>query len=228
MSEIRPQGRELIAAARHERTPSARDRERVFAAMMAGAALTTASTAAAAPSLFAKLTGGAAKWWLLGGFCATVAGGGYLLTPARVTAVAPSPPRPPAAEVASSEAPVTVEPRAAALPSAPASPNVTRPGPAKRENARPDLELELSELHAAHAAYRSARPEQALALIAQHKRRFPQSQLGVERTTLEVLSLCRLGRQTQALKLADRLRVAAPDSAALSGLEGSCAAAAAK
>lgn len=231
MSERRPHGRELLEAARLERTPSARDRDRVFQALLASAAAATVTTAAAstaaAPTLLAKLGGGTAKWWLVGGLCSALAGGSYLAT--RPAPVPPSVvvPRPPQVQVAPSPnaAPLpVVEPAPAAVLDAPEPATVARSAPLKRDAPASNLELELAELHAAHAAYRGGHPEQALALVSQHRTRFPRSQLGVERSTLEVLSLCRLGRQSQAQALADKLRASARGAAALSGLEGSCAA----
>lgn len=225
MSDVRPHGRALIDAALRERSPTARDRERVLAALLSGAALTTTATAAATPSLLGKLTSGAAKWWLVGSLCTAAVGGGYFFAsqasaPAPLAVVAPSPP------VAPEAAPRAVEPPPVSVALPEASARVPKPAPVMAPvRSVPDLERELAELHAAHAAYRDGRFEQALSLIAQHRQRFPKSQLGVERSTLEVLSLCRLGRAQQAQALAAKLRGAARGSAALSGLEGSCAAA---
>jgi hypothetical protein len=225
MSDVRPHGRALIDAALRERSPTARDRERVLATLLSGAALTTTATAAATPSLLAKLTSGAAKWWLVGSMCTAAVGGGYLVAnragaPAAVAAASSAP----AAPGATPRAPIEPPPVSVALPEAAAP--APKPAPvAPPVRSLPDLERELAELHAAHAAYRDGRSEQALSLLAQHRQRFPKSQLGVERSTLEVLTLCRLGRRQQAQALAAKLRGAARGSAALSGLEGSCAAA---
>lgn len=225
MSDVRPHGRVLIEAALRERSPTARDRERVLAALLSGAALTTTATAAATPTLLAKLTSGGAKWWLVGSLCTAAVGGAYLVSneaaaPAPRAAVAPSAPAAPEATVRLPVAP----PVSLALPEAAAP--APKPAPiVPPVRSLPDLERELAELHAAHAAYRDGRSQQALSLIAQHRQRFPKSQLGVERSTLEVLTLCRLGRTKQAQGLAAKLRGAARGSASLSGLEGSCAAA---
>jgi hypothetical protein len=226
MTELPEHARTLLAAARLERTPSARDRERVLASLLAGAALTTTSSAAAAPSLLAKLSGGLGKWWLLGGLCTAMVGGGYWVSAGGGSTGAPPAETLPGALRAApakveAEAPPSlppVEPVAPAPVPAPAPAHA----PAKRDIGHPTFEQELAQLHAAHAAYREGRSAQALQLIRQHQARFPGSQLTGERVTLEVLTLCRLGREDEARRLADRLR--ARGAATLSGLDGSCAA----
>lgn len=241
MSELRPQSRALLAAARAERTPSGQDRERVLRTMLVGGALASTASAVAAPSLLAKLSGTAAKWWLLGGVCLTVAGGAQLarhtdVLPARLTgsaglrdAVTKSAAWTKASGVAVTVAPAsatsaTVHRASTAEPErASPSPRGLSGGSAKAPSLQPNLEEELRLLHEAHDAYGAGRADQALALLTTHRARFPKSQFTGERSTLEVLALCRAGRQADARRLADRLRKASR-AATLSGLEGSCAA----
>jgi hypothetical protein len=233
MNEIRHHGRELLDQARRERTPDAADRARVLGALMASAALATATSATAAPAVAEKLLTGVSKWLLLAGLAGTVTGGVYLAghvgakAPAAAVASAPiASPSPPLAVPLMPKleaAPVAEE--ALPVPSnQPDAPIAPRASVARRDTEAPSLEAELSGLQAAHAAYRGGNPARALALIAEHKAHFPKSQLSTERATLEVLSLCRVGRTGDARLLADRLRKNAGNAAALSGLDGSCAA----
>ena len=74
MSELRREGRALLAEAHRERTPDATARERVFAALMATEALASSSAALGARSEAgpAPLTG-LGKWLLLAAFVVAVA-----------------------------------------------------------------------------------------------------------------------------------------------------------
>lgn len=229
MNQIRHHGRELLDQARRERTPDAADRERVFGALMASAALATASTATAAPAVGEKVLTGLSKWLLLAGLASTVTAGVYLAghvgaKASAIVAVAAPP-------IAAQPAPqLDVTPAAGeALPVPPNQPDATlaplapRASVTRRDADAPSLEAELAGLQAAHAAYRSGNAARTLALLAEHKARFPKSQLSTERATLEVLALCRVGRSGDARMLADRLRKSAGNAAALSGLDGSCA-----
>lgn len=245
MSELRPQSRALLVAARAERTPSKQDRERVFQTMLVGGALTGAASAMAAPSLFAKLTGAAGKWWLLGGVCLAIAGGAQLSkqagpAPARLSADASWRDAATKAAAATKHSVVggavaEASPPSLAVPLESATesnrvsptPRSAPVGSAKAPNLQPNLEEELRLLHAAHDAYGAGRADQTLALLATHQARFPKSQFAGERSTLEVLALCRAGRQADARRLAERLRKYSRPGT-LSGLEGSCAALATK
>jgi len=97
-----------------------------------------------------------------------------------------------------------------------------KPQPVPSATSAAALQAELSGLHAAHAAYRVGNATRALALLTEHKARFPTSQQATERATLEVLSLCLAGRTREARGLAERLRKSA-SGGALAGLDGSCA-----
>lgn len=211
MNEIRRHGRELIDQARRERTPDAAARERVFGALMASAALTSAAGASTAPVAAKQLTG-FSKWLVLAGLAGTMTGALYLARHVGVT------PQPVPFVAASAAGPVAPAVRPAQVAAATSAATEFLPTPAVH-----DLEAEPSGLHAAHAAYRVGNAALALELIAEHKARFPKSQLGTERATLEVLSLCLAGRTREARGLAGRLRKSASSAAALSGLDGSCA-----
>ncbi len=236
MTEICHHGRELLEQARRERTPDTADRERVFGALMATAAIATASTAAAAPAVAEKVLTGLSKWLLLAGLAGTVAGSVYFaghfgakapppIVTAPVAVAAPLTPKVEALRAYENrrfDALLKFVPKVpSSEPEAPVAPHVS----ANRRDAEvPSLEAELLGLQAAHAAYRGGNAARALTLVAEHKARFPKSQLSTERATLEVLALCRVGRTGDARRLADRLRKNASNTAALSGLDGSCAA----
>jgi hypothetical protein len=74
MSELRRDGRQLLAEARHERTPDAATREQVFSALMANEAL---SQALAAAEDEPKPLTGWGKWLLLAALVVVVALGVY-------------------------------------------------------------------------------------------------------------------------------------------------------
>ncbi len=230
MNDLRHHGRELLDQARRERTPGAADRERVFGALMATAAIATASVAAAAPAVADKVLTGLSKWLVLAALAGTVTGGVYVAGHVGAKAklalpTAPAIARPVTPGLAPQlEAGPATPDAVPASPSEPDAPAPPRASVARRDAEAPSLEAELLGLQAAHAAYRSGNLARALALIAEHKARFPKSQLSTERATLEVLSLCRVGRTGDARSLADRLRKNAGNAAALSGLDGSCAA----
>lgn len=67
-----------------------------------------------------------------------------------------------------------------------------------------DLRAELELLEAARAQV-SSKPSRALALLDDHRRKFPHSQLSSERALLRVEALLGLGRREEAVRLADRL-----------------------
>jgi hypothetical protein len=198
----------------------------VLGALLASGALATTTAAAAVPaaSLGPKLLTGLGKWLVLGGLAGTVAGSLYVAGHVGVKSPASSSAAPVITSLAPKAAPPPVdeaEPTASAEPPMRAA---ARASVAKHDVAAPGLEAELAGLHAAHAAYRSGNAGRALKLLAEHKANFPKSQLATERATLEVLSLCRVGRTDDARSLAERLRKNAASAAALAGLDGSCAA----
>ncbi len=227
--ELRPQARQVVDIARQARTPSDQHRDRAYQALMAGlggaGALGSANAAAsvALKSSFAWL-----KWALVGAALTSAGVGGYWwsakaplasASKARV-ALATSPALSPSSSsrpAASSMPPVPPpEPNAEVQP----TPAVKVPVPAKATG--DELVQELSLLHQALAASRSGNAARALELAREHARRYPGSRLGVERSAIEVRSLCSLGRPTEARKVADRLRSRAPGSPVSAALKDTC------
>jgi hypothetical protein len=104
-------------------------------------------------------------------------------------------------------APVTTPIQAPqALPSAP---RVQRPEP---RDDTPDLDAELALLRSARAALSERRAADALALLGEHTRRFPNGGLVEERTLLRVQALCETGAGAQARAEAQAFARAQPDS----------------
>jgi hypothetical protein len=61
----------------------------------------------------------------------------------------------------------------------------------------------------------NSNPAQALAYARQHAKEYPDSQLIEQRVEIEVLALCKLGRNAEAQKAAARKRSSAKVKAAL-------------
>jgi hypothetical protein len=86
-----------------------------------------------------------------------------------------------------------------------------------------ELQAELALLHGAQVAWRAQDAAAALALLEQHRTRYPRSQLGLERDSLQVLVLCELGRRDEAGRLAHAVLARAPHSPLRASIEQSCA-----
>lgn len=235
MKPIDPTRRALLDAANRERTPDAATRARVLASVLALGASAAAGGAKAASATVAaggvKAGLGFVHALLLAGLAVAGLGAAYLWL-AHAPAVRDG--RPAAAIAASaptsaSPAPRGIPPAAAfasgvSVPTDPArTPAAKGPtgssGPPSSVNA---LDRELSLLQGAHRAYRAGQAGSALQLAQEHARLFPRSQLSAERQTIEVLSLCALGRTREARAVAGKLR-AVSGSPSLAGLDASCA-----
>lgn len=230
-NELRPAARDLLDVARTARTPSDRHRERAYQALVAGlggtAAVGTAKVASAAAKVAAKSSFAWLKWALPAALVMSAGAGSYVWSSRQPAPPAPAPnvapkalPIAPVAE----PAPVAEEPAAAlpsVLPDAEIKPTPGLPkAPAKPSGDA--LVQELSLLHEALAASRSGNAARALTLAREHARQYPASRLGIERSAIEVRSLCSLGRPAEARKVADRLRARAPSSPVSAALKDTC------
>lgn len=74
-----------------------------------------------------------------------------------------------------------------------------------------DLGVEAEMLHRARAAMRND-PARALAILSEHRSRFPKGVLAEERDALRVEALARLGKSREAERENDRFRKEHPDS----------------
>ena len=229
-NELRPAARSVVELARRARTPNDAHRQRAYQALVAGlgggAAVGTAKVAVAAGNVAAKGAFAWLKWAILAALVASGGAGAYVWSsrgpaahpPAHVVSPASAPvvaaPTPAREDVAvpesararaeASSKPAALLPKAAAKPSGDA------------------LVQELSLLHEALAASRSGNAARALELAREHAKRYPGSRLGIERSAIEVRSLCSLGRATEARKIADRLRASAPSSPLVASLKDTC------
>jgi hypothetical protein len=124
-------------------------------------------------------------------------------------------------------APTTVAPsidpalQPTALSTEPGATHPSKPQPVAKP-AADDLGQQLSLLHQALAEWRSGNAARALELSREHAHRYPNSQLRFERNALEVRSLCALGREAEARKIADQLRSQAPNSPVSAALKDTC------
>jgi len=222
--------RRILELTREARTPSTDDKDRV-ARRVAGALALGAMTAhAAGTSATTKTVGTAlvAKWAVVA-MVAAAGTAGYLgwrthLTHAPLaTSSVPSPAGLTGREGAASE-PAILEPPAAPSDESAAQPNEEPRHPAAAKSALPHATLseELDLLHEAQAKWRSGNASAALALVAEHRARFPHSVLGPERDALAVLSLCATNRVAEAKRLARHFLATAPHSPLKTSVEESC------
>lgn len=119
------------------------------------------------------------------------------------------------------EAPPAVPPPPAPVKPAPrprtapvAVERTSPPPPPPPPPASADEELELLQKAMSHSE-----PEQALATVEQHQKRFPDSPLAQEREVIAVQALVKLGRMEAAQERARRFRAAWPTSTHLMRLE---------
>lgn len=118
--------------------------------------------------------------------------------------------------------PSAAEPKAEKLPRTP----VRAAAAPTREDARHDDASSLAEearlVRSAHAALRRGDGTEALALLGEHERRFPQGVLRQERNGERVLVLCALGRRDEAKSLAKSFLRAEPASSLAERVRASC------
>jgi hypothetical protein len=120
-----------------------------------------------------------------------------------------------------------VQPRPAAAADVagdePPQPATGRTEARRRAAAGPSLPAELELLHRAQSAWRAREAARALAIVDEHRARYPRSALRVEREGLQVLALCELGRKSEAARVARTLLAREPLSPLRAAIEQSCA-----
>jgi hypothetical protein len=97
------------------------------------------------------------------------------------------------------------------LPDPKTPPEMRKVGPEHVKAVLPEEASEDALLHRAHAAS-SSDPRQALALTAEHARRFPNGMLAHEREVLAIEALARLGRRDDARARATAFSASYPGS----------------
>jgi outer membrane biosynthesis protein TonB len=234
--ELDPDARRLLELTRAARTPSADDKLRVERALARSLGLAAFSAVAgAASSASAKpLAAALPLKWALGLAVPVLAAAGAVGyfhsrapqavtsqsdTRAPIVAPAPAPPEPPTPQETS--APTAVEAPAPA-PERAEAPSPRRTTPSEKPKTTETLDAELDLLHDAQAKWRNRDPNGALALLAEHRKRYPKSELRLEREALRVLSLCAAGRTAEAREVADRAFKNAPRSPLRASVEESC------
>jgi len=191
-----------------------------------GASLSGGGVGASASAV--KATGATAlKWWISSALLASAVTGYVAFSNE------PRPAKPPtsatvtpATALVPAMAPAPIEPQGDAKPArAEIVPAPTKPARASapRKDSGGSLSEEIELLHGAQAAWRAHDAARAMTLIDEHRTRFPRSELRLERDGLRVLTLCELGRKSEATALARKLLEQAPRSPLRATIEESCA-----
>ena len=217
MTELSPEARALIRAGSSVLRPSAGDRARIRASLagrLGAAVVITPGTAGASPAK-SLLTWPNMSALALG---VGVAGMGAFLA---LREPAPAPQPLPATRLVATTANVPARPSTAVVAVSPARAELAPPEkaapspPEQRRAALPvvdGLAEEVSILSRATSALRASRPADALTLLDEHQRKFPNGRLAEERRGARVQALCALGRRPEAESALARLEKAAPRS----------------
>ena len=212
MDELGPDEKPWLDALRSADEPTAADRARVRAAVMASITAGAAGAGAAALGKSGAVAKAAKVGFLAGaawkiGLAAVVisaAGGAVVMTraeraPASVTlassaapveAKAAAPAAAAAGAEAKAEAPVEARVDDAPAPVASASKRGLRTAPRAAASSADDLDGELQLLTQAQRALEHGDPGAALAALAQHRREHPEGALSVEREGLRAVASC--------------------------------------
>lgn len=228
MTDLSPEARAIVDAARAAEHPSAADKLRIQAAVAAGIAAGAAGTASAAGAASAT---GAASGAGLGKLALVVAiagaigtggawlGGAFDRPDERELQLRPAP----AAELRVERAQPPAPPIAAPEPAAVAAPDPD-PKP-RRPRASPpgSIDQELALMFTARKALRDGDAAAALAALDEHAQTFPRGQTIQERESLRVLALCAAGRTDEARATAERFFERWPTSVHAERVRRSCA-----
>ncbi len=244
MKDMSPDLRRLLDDARSVDDPTAADRDRVRAALVAGLASGAGSTAVAGGGKLglmgrlgivalvgALLAGGV--WWF-----ASSTSSSEESAPVEVSRLEPAAPpaavregvkgwseratEPPAAEP---EQPAAAADASAPLAPADAAPQIVssravRPKPKMRDAAQ--LAEEARLLRDAETARRGGDVGLATQRLDEHRRRFPRGALATEREAARILVLCDAGRAAEAKKLAARFLRRYPRSPLADRVRSAC------
>ncbi len=224
MSELSDTTRALIAVSRGGDDASAAELDRVGRALMAKVAAGAATAAATASASKAAALGGTLGVKLTAGLALGVAlTGAVWLGHAKPDASGgAAPPQRSAGASPRSEtslAPNAPEPRplASAMPSA-VAPQKTR----LRKPPSMNVEAEASLLSEAQRALGAGRNSDALSLLGEYDRRFPNGMLRIEADATHVLALCRAGARAAGVAATQRFLERYPDSLQASRVRQAC------
>jgi hypothetical protein len=234
MTDLDPESRHVLELAAAARTPSSGDKARVAQRLDAAIGIATGAsgTHAAAGHGSAAIKGGGAALikWIAAAAIVAAAVAAYVATSSRAIRETPHPSTP--AQTAPVPAPSAAEeptqPAAPAPALAPAPQAQSPRTPHRVEHRHPAAaddspQDEVGLLHRAQAAWRAQDAATALALLDEHRTRYPHSQLAPERDALQALSLCDLGKRDEGRRLARSVIARAPHSPLRASLEQSCA-----
>lgn len=251
MSELGPEARSLLDAARREERLRPGQKEAVKAAVAAALAVPAAAAATGG-------VGAAAKVGLLGSVAGRVVIGVALAGSAATATWVVTGRGPPAIERNAAEEvpprleaappPTTAEvgpeveapplesapappearpprPRRARAPAAKPEPSAT-PAPSPAEDPSPEpscsLRAEVLLLQKGQLALSAGRPEEALGLFLQHRQRCPEGTLHEERDAGRIIALCQLGRSAEAKAEREAFARGSPRSPHLLRIERAC------
>ena len=218
MAELGPDAEALVRAGRGSFKPSAADRERIARALEArlgGSGAASNEGAAPRPAPAASATPG------LGGKALALVGTGLVVGAAFVawtvgthTDAAPTAALAP---VVSASAPVVAAVPEPVPPSGETSPTPvdalpTEPRAVATRRASGRLAEEVAILSQAEKELHAGRAASALALLEEHRQKFPNGALAQERIAARIHALCALGRVTEAEAALARLRKVSPGS----------------
>lgn len=228
-SELGPDARSLLDAARDAHDPTAADRTRVkgkVAARIGAAAFgttiavtATSSTARTAAKVgIAAAVGGAL---LLAGFWWKSSHEPVATTPVEnkpaVAATAPAPP-----PVVTDTTPAIPVESLAPVPTV-AEKKVVAPAPAQADP-QSTLDAELALLTSAKKAINDSDPTRSLAILDEHQRKYPDGILAEERASTRVFALCAANRTAEAKTSAQDFLAKYPRSPSAPRVRASCGA----
>jgi hypothetical protein len=232
-SDLSPQARALLRAARSFDDPSDADSRRVRASVLSrvgavagmGVAIGATMSSFSFAGVDALLGGTASK---IGAALLVVAGlsaGAHVATRSRVPAPAPIVVQAsnPSSHQSLEAATLVDSARAVASPSETGS-KARGVGRALRpRRATPDLDGEVRLLEGADAELRRGDAEAALAQLAEHAAKYPQGALADEREGIRAIALCRAGRSSEGKPLAERFLSATRKSSLATRVRTACA-----
>lgn len=215
MAELGPDALALVRAGRGALKPSVADRERIARALEAR--LSPSATASSGGSTVAAPAahGVRAKLFAVVGTGAIV--GAALVAWSVGTRRPDATPPAATAPVVSAQAPVAppkIEPSPAvtAAPSPPVGALPMEPRAVTTRRASGRLAEEVAILSRAEKELHAGRPSSALAVLEEHRQKFPNGELAQERIAARVHALCALGRVADAEAALARLRRVSPGS----------------
>jgi hypothetical protein len=237
MSDLSPQAKALLRAARSFDEPSDEDHRRVRSSVLsrvgAGAAIGLAasmSTSTLAASTGTLLSGTVAKIGIAVLLAGGISTGAYFATRSHSAPVAavidnvkpaplPAPARPEPVAPVQAQAMVDDSSKVEDSPTPPAGRSAAK---ARAPKVAGDIEGEVHLLEDADAALRRGDGAGALVKLNEHASKFPGGALRQEREGMTVVALCQAGRQAEGRAAAERFLSRSSKSALASRIRAAC------